>query len=69
MQLTSVGNLTTEEAVLEWLKELKASEEIEAVSDQVTQLMIEKCEYLAVLFCEYLLIISFFFLLLDIKIK
>jgi len=44
------GNLTTEEAVLEWLKELKESSEIEVVSDEVVELMIDKCDYLAVLF-------------------
>ncbi|XP_035208642.1 uncharacterized protein LOC118183275 isoform X2 [Stegodyphus dumicola] len=45
------GNLT-EEAVLEWLKELQASDEIETVSDQVVELVIDKCDYLAVLFCD-----------------
>ncbi|XP_055930888.1 uncharacterized protein LOC129961093 [Argiope bruennichi] len=44
------GNLTTEEAVLEWLKDLQTSDEIEAVSDKVIELMIDKCDYLAVLF-------------------
>ncbi|GIY02017.1 thioredoxin domain-containing protein [Caerostris extrusa] len=44
------GNLTTEEAVLEWLTELQTSDEIEAVSDKVIELMIDKCDYLAVLF-------------------
>lgn len=46
------GNLTTEEAVLDWLKELKESDEIEAVTDQVAELMIDKCEFLAVLFYD-----------------
>ncbi|XP_054718538.1 uncharacterized protein LOC129227940 [Uloborus diversus] len=44
------GNLTSEEVVLDWLKELKESDEIEAVSDQVIELMIDKCDYLAILF-------------------
>ncbi|GFQ72443.1 thioredoxin domain-containing protein [Trichonephila clavata] len=44
------GNLTTEEAVLNWLKELQSSDEIEAVSDKVIELMINKCDYLAVIF-------------------
>ncbi|GFT85179.1 thioredoxin domain-containing protein [Trichonephila clavipes] len=44
------GNLTTEEAVLDWLKELQSSDEIEAVIDKVIELMIDKCDYLAVIF-------------------
>ena len=47
------GNLTTEEVVLEWLKQLKESDKIEMVSDEVVELMIDKCDFLAVLFCEY----------------
>lgn len=46
------GNLEEEEKVLAWLKHQTESDEIEDITDEMLDLMIEKMPYVAVLFCK-----------------
>lgn len=47
------GNLEEEEKVLKWLEHQAKSDEIEDVTDEMLDLLIDKKQYVAVLFCEY----------------
>lgn len=47
------GNLEEEEKVLEWLRYQTESDEIEDITDEMLDLIIEKMHYVAVLFCKY----------------
>lgn len=47
------GNLEEEEKVLKWLDHQKKSDEIEDVTDEMLDLVIEKMPYVAVLFCKF----------------
>lgn len=47
-----LGELTNEQAVLEWLIHEKESDEIEDVTNKVLNQMIKTSDFLAVLFCE-----------------
>lgn len=49
------GNLEEEEKVLEWLRYQSESDEIEDITDEMLDLIIEKMPYVAVLFCKYFL--------------
>ena len=46
------GSLLAEEEVLEWLIEQVETEEIEEVTDEMLEKLIERSENLAVLFCK-----------------
>lgn len=46
------GNLEDEEKVLKWLEHQSKSDEIEDVNDEMLDLVIEKKQYVAVLFCK-----------------
>lgn len=50
------GNLEEEEKVLEWLRYQAESDEIEDITDEMLDLIIEKMPYVAVLFCKYSLL-------------
>lgn len=47
------GNLEEEEKVLEWLQHQAESDEIEDITDEMLDLIIEKMPYVAVLFCKH----------------
>jgi hypothetical protein len=44
--------LSEEDKVLEWLIKQVESDEIEDVTDEMLDMLIERSEFLAVLFCE-----------------
>lgn len=46
------GNLEEEEKVLEWLDKQQHSDEIEDVTDEILDGIIEKMQHVAVLFCK-----------------
>lgn len=48
------GNLEDEDKVLKWFEHQQKSDEIEDVTDEMLDLIIEKMHYVAVLFCKYL---------------
>ena len=48
-----VGNLEEEEKVLDWLQHQASSDEIEDITDEMLDMLIEKMPNVAVLFCEY----------------
>ena len=52
MPLTHTGSLLKEEEVLRWLIHQVSSDEIEDVTDQMLDKLIDKAEHIAVLFCE-----------------
>lgn len=47
------GNLEDEDKLLEWLKYQTESDEIEDITDEMLDLIIEKMPYVAVLFCKF----------------
>lgn len=47
------GNLEDEEKVLKWFEHQIKSDEIEDVTDEMLDIIIEKKQYVAVLFCKY----------------
>mgnify|MGYP002715719948 FL=1 len=47
------GNLEEEEKVLEWLEHQRATDEIEDVTDEMLDILIEKKTHVAVLFCMF----------------
>lgn len=47
------GNLEDEEKVLKWLEQQQKSDQIEDITDEMLDMVIEKMPYVAVLFCEY----------------
>lgn len=47
------GNLLVEEQVLDWLVHQVEEDEIEEVTDEMLDRLIERTEHLAVLFCEW----------------
>lgn len=47
------GNLEEEEKVLDWLRHQTESDEIEDITDEMLDLIIDKMQYVAVLFCKY----------------
>lgn len=51
------GNLEDEEKVLKWFDEQVKSDQIEDVTDEMLDLILEKKSHVAVLFCEYFTII------------
>lgn len=61
------GRLEDEEAVLKWLEEQTTSDEIEDITDEMLDLILEKMPYVAVLFCKIIsplvMILSFSFTL------
>lgn len=58
------GRLEDEEAVLKWLEAQTTSDEIEDITDEMLDLILEKMPYVAVLFCKIIsplvLILSLF---------
>lgn len=48
------GNLKDEDALLKWLEQQQTSDEIEDITDEMLDLIIEKMPYVAVLFCKSL---------------
>lgn len=48
------GNLEDEEKVLKWFEHQAASDEIEDVTDEMLDIILEKKQYVAVLFCKFL---------------
>ena len=44
------GDLTDEEALLDWLVEQKTTETIEKVTEKILEMLVEEEEYLAVFF-------------------
>lgn len=48
------GKLHDEEALLKWLEQQTTSDEIEDITDEMLDLIIEKMPYVAVLFCKTL---------------
>ena len=50
--LPAKGDLSSEEQVLEWLSHQLESDEIEDVTDEMMDMLIDRSEHLAVLFCN-----------------
>lgn len=48
------GKLEDEERLLKWLEEQTSSDQIEDVTDEMLDLIVEKMPLVAVLFCKYL---------------
>lgn len=46
------GNLEDEDALLKWLEQQTTSDEIEDITDEMLDLILEKMPYVAVLFCK-----------------
>lgn len=46
------GNLEDEEKLLDWFEHQVASDEIEDVTDEMLDIILEKMHYVAVLFCK-----------------
>lgn len=46
------GNLEEEEKVLKWLENQQKTDEIEDITDEMLDMIIEKMAHVAVLFCE-----------------
>lgn len=46
------GRLEEEEAVLKWLEQQTTSDEIEDITDEMLDLILDKMPYVAVLFCK-----------------
>lgn len=46
------GNLEEEEKVLKWFEHQVKSDEIEDINDEMLDMLIEKMQYVAVLFCK-----------------
>lgn len=46
------GRLEDEESVLKWLEQQTTSDEIEDITDEMLDLILEKMPYVAVLFCK-----------------
>lgn len=49
------GNLKNKESILKWISDEKESEEIEAITDEMLDDLIEKLDHVAVLFCKFFL--------------
>lgn len=49
------GNLEDEEKLLKWLEEQTSSDQIEDITDEMLDLIIEKMPHVAVLFCKWFL--------------
>lgn len=47
------GNLEDEEKVLEWFEHQVKSDEIEDITDEMLDIILEKMPYVAVLFCKF----------------
>lgn len=47
------GNLEDEEKLLKWLEEQTSSDQIEDITDEMLDLIIEKMPHVAVLFCKW----------------
>lgn len=47
------GNLQDEEKLLKWLEEQTSSDQIEDITDEMLDLIIEKMPHVAVLFCKW----------------
>ena len=47
------GNLEEEEKVLKWLEHQQKSDQIEDITDEMLDMVIEKMPHVAVLFCKY----------------
>lgn len=47
------GNLNNRDMVLKWINEESASDEIEDITDEMLDDIIEKMDHVAVLFCKY----------------
>lgn len=56
------GRLEDEESVLKWLEAQTTSDEIEDITDEMLDLILEKMPYVAVLFCKLDLYISTFYI-------
>ena len=52
MKRLGAGDLSKEEEVLKWLSRQVQSDEIEDVTDEMLDMLIEKKKHLAVLFCK-----------------
>lgn len=50
------GNLEEEEKVLSWLEHQMAHDEIEDVTDEMLDILIDKMHNVAVLFCKFSLV-------------
>lgn len=50
------GNLEDEEKVLKWLEQQQKADQIEDVTDEMLDMVIEKMPHVAVLFCQYTLL-------------
>lgn len=46
------GRLQDEESVLKWLEQQTTSDEIEDITDEMLDIILEKMQYVAVLFCK-----------------
>lgn len=47
------GNLEDEDKLLDWLRTQSESDEIEDITDEMLDIIIEKMPYVAVLFCKF----------------
>ena len=47
------GNLEDEQKLLKWLEEQTSSDQIEDITDEMLDLIIEKMAHVAVLFCKF----------------
>lgn len=47
------GNLEDEQKLLKWLEEQTSSDQIEDITDEMLDLIIEKMPHVAVLFCKF----------------
>lgn len=55
------GRLEDEESVLKWLEQQTTSDEIEDITDEMLDLILEKMPYVAVLFCKLICTFVLFF--------
>lgn len=55
------GNLEDEEKVLKWLEQQQKADQIEDITDEMLDMVIEKMPHVAVLFCQYTFRVSFLF--------
>lgn len=54
------GKLEDEELLLKWLEQQTTSDEIEDITDEMLDLILEKMPYVAVLFCKLFLFVYLF---------
>lgn len=52
------GNVANKDAIIKWVQEETSSDEIEDITDEMLDAIIDKMEHVAVLFCKFLALLS-----------